>query len=413
MTAGDAAIPVLRRGGWYRSLDVLPAAVPGVPALSLAPEIMVRGDAGRLRGRPLPVVADGDRVRMLREAGHLFTSGTVRCAALGAQDPGAFRALLWSAAGYPPALTARWCAMLSELWERALAAPAPAAGAPPISTAAGAPLIGLIALPGNTFTCLESTVSMARAATVLWIRPSAREPYSSLRWLCALIDAGWPPELLGYYPTSHCALRALIDVADRQIVYGGPAVRDCLAGEPAAELHGPLRALAVVARDADAGAAADELVDLIAQDAGRFCTAVRTILCLSEPDKLGVLLADALDDIELPPGGHRLPLSASPDAGAARRIAGSIDGRLTGDVRRLTRRPTLVDHDGLAVLAPTLFELPGPDPADREPDWFTQHPLFGFEAPFPVASMVRVTPVQAAALAGQADVVHHVPAQSR
>jgi len=365
---------------------------------------MVRGDARRLRAQTLPVVADGERVRMLREAGRLFVSGTVHCAALGAQDPGAFRSLLWSAAGYPAELADRWCAMLCQLWEEALAQTVP--------TQAGTPLIGLIALPGNTFTCLESAAALARAAQVLWIRPSGREPYSSLRWLCALIDAGWPPELLGYYPTSHWVLPTLIDVTDKQIVYGGPGVSDLLAGRPAADLHGPLRSVAVVADDADAAAAASELLDLIAQDAGRFCTTVRTILCLGDPAKLGTLLAEALDDIKLPPDRHRLPLSASPDADAARRIAESVDSRLADGAKRLTRRPTLSVRDGIAVLAPTLIELPGPELDESRPDWSAQHPLFGFEAPFPVASLVYVTPAQAAALAGHADIVHHVPAQS-
>jgi hypothetical protein len=401
--AALAVIPVLRRGDWHRSLDVAPSALTRAPALGLAPEIQVRGDAKRLRAGRLPTVTGGDRVRMLREAGLLFTSGTVHCAGLGAQTPEDFRALLWSAAGYPPALVDRWCAMLAGLWEQALAAGLGEA------EPAGSPSIGLVALPGNTFTCLESAVQMARATSALWIRPSAREPYSSLRWLCALLDVGWPPELLGYYPSAHRVLLTLIDVTDRQIVYGGPELRDSLIDRPATELHGPLRALCVVADSTDAEVIVADLVELIAGDAGRFCTAVRTVLCLGDSAEIGARLAAALDGMALRPGRHRLPLTASPDATAARRIADFIDARLTAGARRLTRRPTLASCDGLAILAPTLLELPGPDPADCEPSWSAQHPLFGFEAPFPVASVVPVTAAQAAALARQADVIHRLP----
>jgi acyl-CoA reductase-like NAD-dependent aldehyde dehydrogenase len=214
--------------------------------------------------------------------------------------------------------------------------------------------------------------------------------------------------LLGYYPSGHPVLRTLIDVTDRQIVYGGPELRDSLIDRPAADVHGPVRALCIVADGAADETILARLLELLAGDAGRFCTAARTVLCHGDPAELGARLAAALDGIALRPGQGGLPLTASPDATAARRIAESIDTRLTDGARRLTSRPTLVVCDGLAFLAPTLLELPGPDPADCTPSWAAQHPLFGFEAPFPIASIVRATAAQAAALARQADIVHRL-----
>src|SRR5207244_759100 len=103
------------------------------------------------------------------------------------------------------------------------------------------PAITLVALPGNTFTCLESVCEAVLAGGAVWVRPSTREPLSALRLVSALLQAGWPGELLGFYPTAQGLLRSLVAVTDRQVVYGGAGVCAALRDIPTATLHGPMR----------------------------------------------------------------------------------------------------------------------------------------------------------------------------
>jgi dienelactone hydrolase len=72
--------------------------------------------------------------------------------------------------------------------------------------------------------------------------------------------------------------------------------------------------------------------------------------------------------------------------------------------RVLTRRPIHSRDGQLSYLAPTLIRLASPA---AEPAW-GDPALLGFEAPFPLATITRVTAAQAAALTGAADMVHRL-----
>jgi|HubBroStandDraft_1064217.scaffolds.fasta_scaffold02731_5 hypothetical protein len=394
-------IPLLRRGAWYASLDLSQSAEPGLPALSLAPRILIRADARYLRGQSKPRVPDrAARTRILAGAWERFRSGQVCCAGLGSQSYAAFSELLWRTAGLPAVLVDRWCRLLGEQLD-VLFADAGAAGP------AGEydQELSLIALPGNTFTCLYSVFQAALAGMAVWIRPSTREPFSALRLVCALLEQGWPRELIGYYPSGRESLRAMVEVTDRQIVYGGRDVVAAMGGTPTAQVHGPLRVCAIVPADADPDLAAARLLDLVAADAGRFCTTVRAILCLGDPAPVAVRLGAMLDSIPLAPPDPRLPMAASPDRGRAAAIAAFIQAHLSG-AGRLTTRPVLGTAAGATYLAPTLVGLPAA--LAKEVSWAGSHPLFGFEAPFPFATIMGTDADQGGRLAGHADITHHV-----
>ncbi|MET9069055.1 hypothetical protein, partial [Streptosporangium sandarakinum] len=94
MTAGTT-LPLLRGGRRYASRDSVPVPGPAGTeiALSLAPEIMIRDDAARLRAARdgLPPLPAAERVALLREATRLFRHGRVPVPGLGEQDPGGGR----------------------------------------------------------------------------------------------------------------------------------------------------------------------------------------------------------------------------------------------------------------------------------------------------------------------------------
>lgn len=58
------------------------------------------------------------------------------------------------------------------------------------------------------------------------VRPSTREPYTALRLVTALREAGFPGHTLTLLPTDHDTADAIIAEADRAIVYGGQEVVD-------------------------------------------------------------------------------------------------------------------------------------------------------------------------------------------
>ncbi|MFE9422571.1 hypothetical protein ACFYNO_06375 [Kitasatospora sp. NPDC006697] len=389
--ATGGVLPLFRRGEWAVSRDRA-AAAPGLPAVSLAPEVVIRTDARWLRARSTALPDRQRRIGIVRAAWQRFATGTVRCGVPGPQGPGEFAAALWEGAGLPAPLVGRWLDLLTGLLPDVLREPdrpAPADG-PPIT---------LVSLPGNTFTCLESVLRAAVAGGALWVRPSTREPHSALRLVAALLEEGWPPELIGFYPTARPALHALVRVTDHQVLYGGAELAAEFGGLPTAALHGPLRVRAVVAAGADPQQAAHRLLDLVAADAGRFCTTVRTVYCLGDPEPVATRLGALLDGIPLAPADPLRPLAAVRDPAEAARTAEYV-GRRTGSADRwYTRRPLLDTAGGSTYLAPALL---GPAPGGGP------HPLLGFEPPFPFATVLRATPDQAAALAGDSGITHQV-----
>lgn len=399
-----APLPLLRCGAWYQSADQLAAPGPALPPVSLAPEILLRRDARRLRTAALPPVPGPPaRAAILAEAVRLFTAGTVDCGGLGKQTAADFRTALWRSAGLPAALVDRWCAMLTG--GLAVTTSKAPAGTPPAST--HPPRLTLISLPANTFTCLESVLSVLWAGDVAWVRPSSREPLSALRLVSALVQAGWPAELIGFYPTVQGLLRAFAAMTDRQIVYGGTGLAAVLSRSPGAEVHGPMRVCAVIPDDAGPDQTAAALLPLLARDGGRFCTTVRAIFCRADPARLAERLAARLDAIPFPPHvSPGLPLTASPDAGQAAAVAAAVRSRLGAGDRIVTARPLLSRLGAVTCLAPTLVRLASPG-QDGQPDW-GQPPLLGFEAPFPLATIMQVTGAQEARLTAAADLTHRL-----
>ncbi|WP_449476593.1 hypothetical protein [Streptomyces abikoensis] len=388
-------VQAFRRGAWQSSLDTV--ALPGRSGLSLAlvPEAVAVADRRRCEP-PAGSLPPAARRKLTGAALGLFERGTVSVGGLGEQSAADFRAALWETAGVPAALTGRWCGLLRE------------ASARPAREPDGA--LALVSLPGNTFTCLESVLAEAARSAAVWVRPSRREPLSAARLVAALLEAGWPPERLGLYPTEQPVLRTLISLTDRQTVYGGAGVPAAVGAQGSPDLRGPGRGCALVPPGTDPAEAADWLLPLVAGDGGRFCSNVRTVVCVADPPTtertaaaraLAVArpLADALDAIRTEPADDRLPLAAFRVPGEAARCAQQLrEGLRPGD-RMLTRRPPAVrGADGAEYALPALALLgAGAGPG---------HPLVGREVPFPFAAVLAASPAGAAAVAARSSFVH-------
>ncbi|MYZ16907.1 hypothetical protein GT038_26570, partial [Streptomyces sp. SID337] len=292
MTAGDSAtetISAFRRGEWHTSLDRTHLPGPAGRELALVPEIVAHADR-RWWDRALPALPllTGRR-ELLLTALELFDSGTLTVGGLGEQSGEAFRSALWESAGLPGPLVDRWCAMLRDGVLKKDDAPEPDDA------------LALVALPGNTFTCLDAVCDQAERSAGVWLRPSRREPLSAARLVAALLAAGWPRARLGFYPGEQRFLHGLLRLTDRHVVFGGTGLATSVRSSPALTLHGPGRGCALVPPDMPTDDAVAWLLPLIAADSGRFCSNVRTVVC-EKPDAAAALaqrLAAALD--ALPP----------------------------------------------------------------------------------------------------------------
>lgn len=244
--------------------------------------------------------------------------------------------------------------------------------------------LALVALPGNTFTCLDSVLDQAECSAAVWVRPSRREPLSAARLVAALLAAGWPASRIGLYPGEQHTLHGLVKRTDRQIVYGGTGLAASVRRSPALTLHGPGRGCALVPEAMPVDEAVAWLLPLVAGDSGRFCSNVRTILCedSTRSAALASALAVALDAVAVDPTGPDWPLTVFREPEAAHRALRSVHDRMRPGDRLLTRRPAVTEVDGAPCVLPRLVLL------GRE----TGHPLLGHEVPFPFAAVLTATP---------------------
>ncbi|MFK4068331.1 hypothetical protein [Streptomyces sp. NPDC029674] len=384
MTTVPVVLSAFRRGEWRTSLDRAPLPGPPGRELALVPEIVADADR-RWWDSTLPSLPHlTGRRELLLTALELFAHGTVTVGGIGEQSAADFRTALWESAGLPGPLVDRWCAMLRDRVATKDEAPEPDGR------------LALVALPGNTFTCLESVCDQAERSAGVWLRPSRREPLSAARLVAALLAAGWPPARLGLYPSEQHALPGLLRLTDRQVVYGGAGLAATVGtpgGAPSLTLHGPGRGCALVPPEMPVDEAVAWLLPLVAADSGRFCSNVRTVVC-EKPgaaEQLALALAAALD--ALPPDGP-WPLTAFRDPAAADHATRTIRDRLHPDDRVLTRRPPIqVGAAGDVYVLPHLTLLAGHFTGDDP-----SHPLIGHEVPFPSAAVLSASPEAARAV---------------
>ncbi|WP_030560826.1 hypothetical protein [Streptomyces aureocirculatus] len=430
---GTPGVHAFRRGEWQPSLDTAPLPGPAGTRLALVPHIVAHSDR-----RWWDTVHHGlppltDRRERVLAALELFRHGTVTVGGLGPQSAAGFRTALWESAGLPGPLVDRWGALLHD-------------GAARRGAAVPDEALALVSLPGNTFTCLDSVLDEAERSACVWVRPSRREPFSAARLVAALLAVGWPPQRLALYPTEQRVLHGLIGLTDRHVVYGGAGLAASVRDSAALTLHGPGRGCALVpppdpAR-ADGGgsgplAIADTvawLLPLVAADSGRFCSNVRTVVCVDhDPEPLAKALATALDALHPGPAPDpaepHWPLTAFRDPAEAERAVASVLDRLRPGDRVLTREPALVrGARGDLFARPLLALLHGRGDGGLGDGGLgvgsigdeglgddglgdkARHPLAGHEVPFPFAAVLGAGADAARALADDSLFVYRPPA---
>jgi hypothetical protein len=363
-------IKIFRQGKWYQSLDSV--LVPYTNHnLHLASSLMMLDDVKKSRS----LVASGtvtERAALLERAMTLFTSGRVLVEGFGEQTPEDFAQLLWQALGLPDRLVSQWYGILIEQLTKELA-----------SVANITPSQGtcLVSLPANTFVCLDACFRPLLSGMNLWMRPSQREPFSVWRFLSCLLEVGWNPASLSFYPTTHATLLSVASRLEQSIIYGGDDINQLFAGKSNITVHGPGRAFAIIEQVSDQ--VVKQLLSKILAGAGRFCLCLGTILCENSALALGETIATLLDQVPLEPQVEtKWPLAVRPDVDACERQIERIQGLMREGDRVLTQRPWLVQIGERCIPVPTLIYL----------DHTKDHPLLGVEVDFPLAVIGDIDP---------------------
>jgi acyl-CoA reductase-like NAD-dependent aldehyde dehydrogenase len=200
------------------------------------------------------------------------------------------------------------------------------------------------------------------------VRPSSREPFTPQRLVRAFREAGFTQNV-ALLPTDHGVADVLVEQADRALVYGGQAVVDKYAADPAVLTQGPGRSKTVITGDVDWRAHLDTVAASVAGLGGAACTCTTAVLVegdLATANAFAAALADRLGELEV--GRNRIELPEQTARQLAEYVA-QVGAGTTGfgpdDIVEVVRPGTAVLHPVVRVT---------PDPTS---------PVLGVELPFP------------------------------
>jgi acyl-CoA reductase-like NAD-dependent aldehyde dehydrogenase len=223
----------------------------------------------------------------------------------------------------------------------------------------------------------------------LVLRPGRQEPWTPLRVCQALIAAGCPERLCGFYPSGYDGAIEILLRTSRSMLFGDASTVAPWEADPRVQIHGPGWSKVVFGPDA-APRWRDQLelvVESIAVNGGRSCLNASAIWTPAGGRELAQALAERLAAIEPRPLAHPdACLAAFSDPRVARRISEKIDVALAqpGAVdltRGIRGSERLVELDGCTFLRPTLVWCEDPS-----------HPLANQEFLFPYAAVVQLPP---------------------
>lgn len=258
-----------------------------------------------------------------------------------------------------------------------------------------------------------SLPSNAPAVNSLWIpapvmkipvllKPGREDPFTPLRIVQAMIQAGFPKEAFGFYPTTHEGGDTLLTTCGRGISFGSDATVKKYSAFPSIQVHGTGRSKILIGEDMIARwpEFLDVIVQSISANGGRSCINTSAILVPRLRDELANALAAELAKIQPHPREH-------PDAllcGFANpALADGIDALITAhlkdsgatDVTALHRDSARkVEAFDQTYLQPTLVSCTDKD-----------HALANTEFMFPYASIVEIPQAEMLANIGQTLVV--------
>ena len=223
--------------------------------------------------------------------------------------------------------------------------------------------------------------------TPLVLKPGTAEPWTPYRIIQALIHAGAPPEVFGYYPADHAGAAEILRRCGRGMVFGDVSSTRQWQGDPRIEVHGPGYSKIIIGEDCigDWEQYLDVMVSSILENSGRSCINASGVWVPSHAAEIAEALAARLASVApRDEADEQAQIAPFANAALAERISQTIDGELDSDAARditasYRHAPRLATYQGCAYLLPTIILCDSP-----------AHPLANREFLFPFASVVPV-----------------------
>jgi acyl-CoA reductase-like NAD-dependent aldehyde dehydrogenase len=219
------------------------------------------------------------------------------------------------------------------------------------------------------------------------LKPGQGDPWTPLRIIAAMIEAGAPPDAFGYYPTDHEGSGVISAECDRVMLFGDANTVERYTGDPRVSVHGPGYSKVLVGDDQVERwkEHLPVMEDSVIMNCGRSCVNASTIVVPSHASEVAESLAQRLAEyrpMDLDHPEANLAGFMNPDFADA--INAQLEAELTSpgatDVSEEKRQGSrCVDVDGVRYLQPTVVLC-----EDRE------HALAKSEFLFPFASVVEV-----------------------
>ena len=155
------------------------------------------------------------------------------------------------------------------------------------------------------------------------IKPGSEEPWTPWRIIQALLAAGCPKEMFGFYPTTHDGAEAIIDCCGRSMIFGDQSTLERYTSKPNINVHGPGFSKIVIGEDqiGQWPEFIDLLTESVAANSGRSCINTSTIIVPGYGREIADALAQKL--ITIYPqalSDQQSKLSAFPNAVTAESI---------------------------------------------------------------------------------------------
>ena len=234
------------------------------------------------------------------------------------------------------------------------------------------------------------------------LKPGREDPFTPLRIVQAMIQAGFPKEAFGFYPTTHEGGDTILTCCGRGIAFGNDTTLRKYAAFPSISVHGTGRSKILIGDDMIARwpEFLDVIVQSISANGGRSCINTSAILVPSHRDELADAIAMKLAEIK--------PLARDDDHAlicgfANPAMADGIDDLITAQLKEPGAEDLTARHrDGerkieafeQTYLNPTLVSCTDPE-----------HPLANTEFMFPYASITEIPQKDMLANIGQTLVV--------
>lgn len=222
--------------------------------------------------------------------------------------------------------------------------------------------------------------------TPVFLKPGREDPLTPYRIIQAMIQAGFPKEAFGFYPTTHEGGDAILLSCGRGIVFGSDATVKKYAKYSNIQVHGSGRSKVLIGEDlaSEWEKHLDVMVESVSANGGRSCINASSVMVPSHFEEISNAMAEKLAAIEpRARDDEDALLCGFANADFAKAMDEAIDEALkTPGAVDLTAKyrngPRLVEKHGQTFLCPTLIACSDPD-----------HPLANTEYMFPFVSVVE------------------------